>query len=85
MRLRWPLWTDKCDDCGHTLLHLQKPWYTPRPVDDRWLSDYISEPIFSKDAIVLIGCNLNDGEMEMSSNTFWTDVGSPTTTAKAHT
>ena len=29
MKLQWPLYTGKCDECGHRYWAWQKPWYKP--------------------------------------------------------
>lgn len=54
MKLRWPIWLSKCDDCERTSLYWQKPWYTPfvpsddqRLVSELWRTSLMGHKVFA--------------------------------------
>lgn len=57
MKLRWPVYSYQCDECGHRSWSWRKPWYTPQPLtySQELMINAAHEGIFSKDALALIG------------------------------
>ena len=64
MKFRWPIWSDKCYDCGHVTRGLWLPWYTPHPVTPQ--QEFISTVLESAQANKMFSqiIQMSDGEFK---------------------